>query len=176
MVASLPVPKRKEDFINGHVTKKRDQKWVREYPSEAAIGQLNEADRSALQDRELDRRVNGCWFLNNGDPVFLTGDNYFYLTHFKLPAGYYPDFRMADVQFYWWWKFAVEDDPNCIGGIFLGARQRGKTARAAAATSGATLSQVAGFSRARRTASGQGIASRAPFWIVVCVPLIALPP
>ena len=126
------VPKRKEDFINGHVGKKRDQKWVRDFPTEAEIGQLSEGAKDALQDRELDRRENGCWFLNDGEPVFLTGDNYFYLTHFKLPAGYYPDFRVADVLFYWWWKFAIEDDPNCIGGIFLGARQRGKTARAAA--------------------------------------------
>lgn len=132
MVCVSPVtPKRKEEFLNGHVGKRKDQKWVRDFPSEAEIDQLNEADRDALQDRELDRRENGCWFLNDGEPVYLTGDNYFYLTHFKLPAGYYPEFRMADVMFYWWWK-AIEDDPNCIGGIFLGARQRGKTARAAA--------------------------------------------
>jgi hypothetical protein len=125
------VPKRKEDFINGHVAKRKDQKWQRDYPTEAEIDQLSESERDALQDRELDRRENGCWFLNDGEPTYLTGDNYFYLTHFKLPTGIYPEFRDADQKFYWWWK-AIEDDPNCIGGIFLGARQRGKTARAAA--------------------------------------------
>lgn len=130
-VFSPPVPKSKEGFINGHVTKKRDQKWVRDFPTEAEIEQMNEADRGAMQERELKRREEGCWFYNNGEPVYLTGDNYFYLTHFKLPAGIYPEFREADVKFFWWWKFAVEDDPNCIGGVFMGARQRGKTARAA---------------------------------------------
>jgi hypothetical protein len=124
-------PKSKEGFINGHVTKKRDQKWVRDFPTEGEIEQLNEVDRGEMQERELKRREEGCWFYNNGEPTYLTGDNYFYLTHFKLPAGYYPQFRVADLKFFWWWKFAVEDDPNCIGGVFMGARQRGKTARAA---------------------------------------------
>lgn len=125
------VPKDKSGFLNGHVAKKKDQRWQRDYPSEAEIEQLSDQKKDELQDRELDRRENGCWFLNDGEPTYLTGDNYFYLTHFKLPTGQYPEFRDADQKFYWWWK-AIEDDPNCIGGIFLGARQRGKTARAAA--------------------------------------------
>ena len=129
-VKSPPVPKRKEDFINGHVTKKREQKWARDFPTDAEVEQLSEAERDALQERELDRRTDGCWFLNDGDPTYLTGDHYFFLTHFLLPTGQYADFRDADQKFYWWWR-SIEQDPNCIGGVFMGARQRGKTARAA---------------------------------------------
>jgi hypothetical protein len=123
-------PKDKAGFLNGHVKARKDQKWVRDFPSEEAIDLMPEKDRLALQDREADRIFDGCWFLNDGEPMYLTGVHYLFLTHFQLPHGGYADFRDVDVM-----DFLHDDealrDPYCVGKIFLGARQRGKTARRA---------------------------------------------
>ena len=122
------VPKNKADFINGNVENKKDQKWVRNFPTDAELTLKSEIEREAIIAKELDRREEGCWFLNNGFPTYLTGDHYDYLVHNLLPDGNYPQYRDADQEDYWWWR-AIELDENCIGGVFAGARQRGKSAR-----------------------------------------------
>lgn len=123
-------PKDKAQFLNGDVKIRKDQKWVRDFPSEEAIDLLSEKDRLALQDREAERIFDGCWFLNDGEPMYLTGVHYFFLTHFQLPHGGYADFRDVDVMDFLHDEEAVRDE-QCIGKVFLGARQRGKTARRA---------------------------------------------
>lgn len=123
-------PKDKAAFLNGHVKNRKDQKWARDFPSDEAIDLMPEKDRLALQDREADRIFDGCWFLNDGEPTYLTGVHYFFLTHFQLPHGGYADFRDVDQMDFIHDEQAF-NDPYCIGKIFLGARQRGKTARRA---------------------------------------------
>lgn len=127
------VPTAPEGFLNGSVTKRKDQRWARNFPSEEEIEAMPEHEQDALRAREAGRLLDGggAWFLNDGEPTYLTPDHYFFLTHFQLPNGDYAEFREADVKDFMW-SVAVSEDEQCIGGIFMGARQRGKTARRAA--------------------------------------------
>ncbi|UYZ60087.1 hypothetical protein [Hymenobacter latericus] len=125
-----PVPKDKSGFLNGHVKSRKDQRWERDFPTDEELDLLSEKEYLDLQAREADRIFNGCWFLNDGEPTYLTGVHYTFLTHFQLPSGEYADFREADQKDFLHDEAAF-NDPQCIGKIFLGARQRGKTARRA---------------------------------------------
>lgn len=83
------------------------------------------------RDREWHRRNYGVWVMINGEPVFITGGGYFYLTHWKLDVGY-PDYRKPDIEWWYYWAYVCED-PLSYGLIELTRRRQGKTARAACA-------------------------------------------
>ncbi|GGG61173.1 hypothetical protein [Hymenobacter glacieicola] len=125
-----PMPKTPDGFLNGHVKKKADQRWKRDFPDEEEIERLSEYDQEALRTREALRLLYGAWFLNDGEPTYLTPDHYMFLTHFQLINSTYPDYREVDGEDFLW-TMNVEADEQCIGGVFMGARQRGKTARRA---------------------------------------------
>jgi len=80
-----------------------------------------------FRNQEYDRLENGHWFLNNGKPVYLTGDYYFYLNYWKLDTGY-PDFRDTDRQLFYFWEYC-KMDPNCYGLIEITKRGQGKSYR-----------------------------------------------
>ena len=135
VVVTPPVPSTPEGFINGHVTDWRQQKWDRKlaYPTEEAIAAMKPGERDSLRAREAGRLMEGggAWIMLAGKPFYLTPDHYFFLTHFKLPELEYPTFYEADAKDYLW-NVGVENDEYCMGGVMMGARQRGKTARRAA--------------------------------------------
>ena len=54
-------------------------------------------------EEEFNRREEGHWFMNNGDPVYITGTHYMYLQWTKIDIGN-PDFREANRIFYIFWK------------------------------------------------------------------------
>lgn len=78
--------------------------------------------------REWGRRLNGVWFMNNGKPHYLTGTNYFFLAHWRLPHGF-PKFRIPNMEWFYFMKW-VEESPVDRGGNELTKRRDGKTARA----------------------------------------------
>ena len=82
----------------------------------------------SIREREWRRRIYGVWFYNNGEPVYLTGLNYFYLNYWPLDTGL-PDFRMIDVEYFYAWMYCVQD-PTCLGMIEVRKRRDGKTYRA----------------------------------------------
>jgi hypothetical protein len=86
-------------------------------------------DLEAISEREWRRRMYGCWFYNNGKPVYLTGLNYVYLTYWQLDTGL-PDFRIIDLEYFYFWEYCVHD-PFCFGMIEVCKRRNGKTSRAA---------------------------------------------
>lgn len=49
--------------------------------------------------QEWDRRLNGFWFYNNGQPVFLTGMHYLYLQWWSIDIGY-PKYRLPDLEYF----------------------------------------------------------------------------
>lgn len=134
LVTTPPIPPLSE-FINGDVTDWRKQKWDRSraYPTEEAIASMKPGEQDALRAREATRLLDGggAWLMLAGKPFYLTPDHYFFLTHFQLPELEHPTFYEADAKDYLW-NVGVEQDLYCIGGVFMGARQRGKTARRAA--------------------------------------------
>ena len=74
-------------------------------------------------ESEFDRRDNGFWFYNNGEPTYLTGSHYMYLQWTKIDVGM-PDFREANRIFYIFWE-ACRADKRSFGMCYLKIRRSG---------------------------------------------------
>ena len=79
--------------------------------------------------REWHRRMWGVWFMNNGEPTYLTGHHYFYLNWSKWDHkendGYpfYYKFSLDNFYISQW----CEENPRSMGFMFIGPRATGKT-------------------------------------------------
>ncbi len=114
--------------------KVKDQKWRRfdenpafkkiqtvfdwqEYPDD-----FKEANYPYI-DQEFKRRDEGFWFMNKGEPTYLTGSYYMYLQWSKIDVGA-PDFREANRLFFIFWE-ACKADKRCYGMCYLKNRRSG---------------------------------------------------
>ena len=77
--------------------------------------------------QEWDRRLNGYWFMNDGNPVYLTGAHYMYMQWFQMDIGY-PKFRIPDMEYFYFQQYCIED-PECMGMLEITKRRFGKTFR-----------------------------------------------
>jgi hypothetical protein len=114
--------------------KKGDNKWVaKHYPKELSkirtIFDWNKRD-NLFKDKwvdyiesEFDRREDGHWFINNGNPTYLTGSHYMYLQWTKIDVGK-PDFRESNRLFYIFWEACKADDRS-FGMCYLKNRRSG---------------------------------------------------
>jgi hypothetical protein len=125
-----PVPDLEK--IDGYSLPKSQQKWIRPIlPSDEEIATYSDKDKSELVYREFTRRLFGHWFINNGEPVYITGDYYFYLTYWFIGAvtsDGYPEYRKANSE----WMYVVdycEKDNSCMGLIAMCQKRDGKTER-----------------------------------------------
>jgi hypothetical protein len=125
-----PAPK---DCHKRHSAKSQ-QYWERqEFPKELqkinSIFQWNEMP-SPFKDRwvdyiesEFDRREEGHWFMNHGDPTYITGSHYMYLQWTSIDVGY-PDYREANRIFFIFWE-ASKADKRSFGMTYLKIRRSG---------------------------------------------------
>jgi len=125
-----PAPK---DCYSRHKAKSQ-QYWEREeFPKELqkinSIFQWNEMP-SPFKDRwvdyiesEFDRRDEGYWFMNHGDPAYITGSHYMYLQWTSIDVGY-PDYREANRIFFIFWE-ASKADKRSFGMTYLKIRRSG---------------------------------------------------
>jgi hypothetical protein len=116
-----------------HKTKSQ-QYWEREeFPKELkrinSIFQWNEMP-STFKDRwvdyiesEFDRRDEGYWFMNEGEPTYITGSHYMYLQWTSIDVGY-PDYREANRIFFIFWE-ACKADKRSFGMTYLKIRRSG---------------------------------------------------
>jgi hypothetical protein len=74
-------------------------------------------------EEEFAKRDNGFWFLNKGEPTYITGTHYMYLQWSKIDVGK-PDFREANRLFYIFWE-ACKADSRCYGMCYLKNRRSG---------------------------------------------------
>jgi len=74
-------------------------------------------------DEEFKRRDEGYWFMNNGEPTYITGSHYMYLQWSKIDVGA-PDFREANRLFFIFWE-ACKADKRCYGMCYLKNRRSG---------------------------------------------------
>lgn len=81
----------------------------------------------AYQKQEWDRRLNGHWFMNKGNPVYLTGMHYMFMQWFQIDIGY-PRFRLPDLDYFYFLQYCLED-PECMGMLEITKRRFGKTFR-----------------------------------------------
>ncbi len=92
--------------------------------------------------QEWMRRWWGVWFMNCGEPTYLTGHHYWYLTYCKADhkenGGYpfYYEFSRDNFYIRQW----CEENPRSIGYMMIGARGSGKSAEEIACiTNNATM-------------------------------------
>ena len=74
-------------------------------------------------DEEFKRRDEGFWFMNDGEPTYITGSHYMYLQWSKIDVGA-PDFREANRLFFIFWE-ACKADKRCYGMCYLKNRRSG---------------------------------------------------
>jgi len=74
-------------------------------------------------EKEFDRREQGFWFMNNGEPTYITGSHYMYLQWASIDIGY-PDFREAN-RIYWIFWEACKADVRSFGMVYLKIRRSG---------------------------------------------------
>jgi hypothetical protein len=74
-------------------------------------------------DEEFKRRDEGFWFMNNGEPTYITGSHYMYLQWSKIDVGA-PNFREANRLFFIFWE-ACKADKRCYGMCYLKNRRSG---------------------------------------------------
>ena len=129
------IPPKKE--ILYHDLPKEEQRWQRqEMPTELSrIGSMDEwydmpkefkAKYESYIRSEFERRNNGMWFFNNGEPTYLTGAHYMMLQWSKIDAsfyGYYLQFQ-RDINYH---MEACFVDPRCAGQLYTKCRRSGYT-------------------------------------------------
>ena len=137
IVFTLPsVPR--ETQIAGYKRSKDKQVWT--HPgilTEIADKDKDEIDQLYIADSKVrnwideeNRRCNeGYWFFCNGEPTYITGDHYFYLSYFKLDVGH-PEYRDVDRRWFYAWQ-VCSDDKKCLGIDYLKKRRDGFSYRAA---------------------------------------------
>lgn len=75
--------------------------------------------------QEWDRRLNGFWYKNNGDDVYLTGTHYLYIRWWSIDIGL-PKFRIPDLEKAYFMQYCIED-PLCMGMVEVTKRRFGKS-------------------------------------------------
>ena len=80
-----------------------------------------------FRQQEWDRRLNGYWFYNNGQPTYITGLHYFYLNYWNLDTGL-PKYRDTDRKYFYFLQYCIEDS-ECFGMVEITKRRQGKTFR-----------------------------------------------
>lgn len=125
---SIPkIPARKS--IQGYGKKKKEQKWERT-PLPSNWETISEKAKSQFVEQEFVRRRDGHWFMNNGEPTYITGLHYYYLNWCKIDIGY-PSYWDRDRRFFLVWDSSVKDK-NCYGLIMPKHRRQGASWKAAA--------------------------------------------
>lgn len=83
--------------------------------------------------RELKRRKEGVWFMNNGQPTYLTGSHYFFL-QWCFIHGYenpydgsqYGEYREFQAHFFYFLDLCTKDK-DCVGGFTAKPKKTGIT-------------------------------------------------
>jgi hypothetical protein len=125
--------------IKGYGLPLAEQRWQREeLPEYFNKVEYNKAGdlilteaQEAFAREEVRRCKEGFWFMNCGEPTYLTGKNYFYLTWWMLEDGIHPDYRDTDRRYYLYLDY-WERIPYCLGVVVAKKRRDGATSKATA--------------------------------------------
>lgn len=119
------VPEDKSKILFSNL-KKKDQYWRRQEPPKD-LNSKNSDKYDEYIKEEFRRRREGIWFMNNGKPVYLTGNHYFALQWCKmLDSGGYMDFRYAQLNMFYHLEACIVDK-RCLGQLFVKSRRTGFT-------------------------------------------------
>ena len=76
-------------------------------------------------EQEFKRRREGYWFMNNGEPTYITGRHYMALQWTKFDVGY-PNYLSFQREIFIHMA-ACESDPRCLGQLYTKCRRSGYT-------------------------------------------------
>jgi len=76
-------------------------------------------------EQEFQRRRDGVWFYNNGEPTYITGRHYMFLQWSKIDIGY-PSY-LAFQKDIFTHMAACEADSRCLGQLYTKCRRSGYT-------------------------------------------------
>jgi len=104
----LPKQPSIEEIENWGVNDISEQYWRRrELPGYFELVEYDKDGNALLNYEQRDYAVEevkrcreGFWFMNNGNPTYITGRNYFYLQWWKLEDDIYPDYRDLDRRYF----------------------------------------------------------------------------
>lgn len=129
----IALPKTPKECLQRHSDKKQQYWERRELPKPLSkiqsIFQWNEMPSDFKSrwvdyiEQEFDYREEGCWFMNNGKPTYITGAHYVYLQWTSIDVGY-PDYREANRILFIFWE-ACKADKRSFGMIYLKIRRSG---------------------------------------------------
>jgi len=122
------LPKVPEDKtqILFHDLPKEEQYW-RRLPEHKGLSPDNVDMYHDYIMEEFRRRREGIWFMNNGEPVYLTGNMYWALQWCKMQDdGGFMAFRYAQLEMFYHLEACIVDR-RCLGQIFLKSRRTGFT-------------------------------------------------
>lgn len=122
---TLPSPPPKKEILNYNLPKKEQKFPIIRPPKDFDFWE--DKDKAEFIKQQWFYRENGLWFYNNGNIEYVTGDHWFYLTHWHLDIGL-PRFIDADRDYFYLKKFA-QDNKKCFGTLDIENRRGGKTYR-----------------------------------------------
>ena len=86
-------------------------------------------EQEAFIIKEGEKISKGYWYMNDGEPTYITGLHYFYLNYWILENGDYPDYREVDRRYFYFQEYC-EKLPQCYGIIRIKKRREGATSQA----------------------------------------------
>ncbi len=124
----IPTCPKKEDILF-HDHLKAEQYWTKPYNlTDSQFLRLSYAEQEDIVERENERCKNGVWFYNFGEPTYLTGDNYNFLTYYKMEGHIVPDFMKFQTATFYFYLYA-ELERSVYGTLELKPRREGCTHR-----------------------------------------------
>jgi len=120
----IPKPEKETDILNYHIKNKKDQFWQR--PPIPNFKLMTNEEKDDFFLRELRYSTQGAHFYNNGKLEYLAPVHYWFLCHWDLGGGRYPDFYKWH-QYLGWFLHKCRTDENCFGGMVLAAKRGGKS-------------------------------------------------
>lgn len=122
----LPVPPLRKEIAN-HGMKKRQQKFYRtERPKN--WGSMSKDERMDFIYEEWNRREQGYWFFNNGEPTYITGTHYFFLNYWQ-PNNEPLEYRYTDREFFLLWDYILHNQ-QIHGLLYIKRRREGASTKA----------------------------------------------
>jgi hypothetical protein len=122
----LPKPPTSKKDILFSKYQKEDQYWRRLEPPSGLIPE-NEDQFADFILNEFRRRREGVWFMNNGEPTYLTPAHYMGLQWNQMKdTGGYKEYRHAQALMYYFTQACIVD-PRCVGELFVKGRRTGFT-------------------------------------------------
>lgn len=119
-----PVPQKETDIMF-YDRKKADQHWHRpRVPTDASWNDMSMQQRFILVERERERHRNGVWFMNNGEPTYITGMHYDHMVYQTFD--YKPKFLISQ-QHDFYFRDLLWKDKKTYGGLVIKPRRYGYT-------------------------------------------------